>query len=90
MDVACFMHDVIHVLNVPGMTGPMPCGRKCSSEVDNQWLGVSLSRRHGDGLLLVGSTCMTRVYMHDLNLSICMTYMIRIYTSNTHDLSLHV
>uniref|UniRef100_A0A674D2H8 Integrin alpha-4-like n=1 Tax=Salmo trutta TaxID=8032 RepID=A0A674D2H8_SALTR len=30
----------------------MPCGRHCSAEVENQWLGVSLSRREQDGLVL--------------------------------------
>ncbi|XP_067116740.1 integrin alpha-4-like [Osmerus mordax] len=49
----CTLNDSRHCEQIQmSMTGPMPCGRKCSSEVDNQWLGVSLSRRHGDGLLL--------------------------------------
>ncbi|CAB1328077.1 unnamed protein product, partial [Coregonus sp. 'balchen'] len=35
-----------------GVMSDMPCGRHCSAEVDNQWLGVSLSRRQRDGLVL--------------------------------------
>uniref|UniRef100_A0A4W5P7Z8 Uncharacterized protein n=1 Tax=Hucho hucho TaxID=62062 RepID=A0A4W5P7Z8_9TELE len=35
-----------------GVMSDMPCGRHCSAEVDNQWLGVSLSRRQQDGLVL--------------------------------------
>ncbi|XP_029596404.1 integrin alpha-4 isoform X1 [Salmo trutta] len=35
-----------------GVMSDMPCGRHCSAEVENQWLGVSLSRREQDGLVL--------------------------------------
>uniref|UniRef100_A0A8C7QDX5 Integrin alpha-2 domain-containing protein n=1 Tax=Oncorhynchus mykiss TaxID=8022 RepID=A0A8C7QDX5_ONCMY len=48
----------------------MPCGRHCSAEVENQWLGVSLSRRQQDGLVLACGHRWKNVYFtkkEDLN-----------------------
>ncbi|KAJ8416929.1 hypothetical protein AAFF_G00328070 [Aldrovandia affinis] len=41
--------EEIHI----GMQSVMKCGRTCYSEIDNQWLGVSMSRQQGDGSVLV-------------------------------------
>ncbi|XP_046886496.1 integrin alpha-4 [Hypomesus transpacificus] len=72
----CTLNDSRHCEQIQiSMTGPSPCGSKCSSEVDNQWLGVSLSRRHGDGLLLACAHRWKNIYYlpegHKLPLGIC-------------------
>ncbi|KAJ8403398.1 hypothetical protein AAFF_G00351700 [Aldrovandia affinis] len=35
-----------------GIRSNVSCGKTCFAEMDNQWLGVSLSRQHSDGLIL--------------------------------------
>nr|XP_046175495.1 integrin alpha-4-like isoform X5 [Oncorhynchus gorbuscha] len=53
-----------------GIMLDMPCGRHCSAEIENQWLGVSLSRRQQDGLVLACGHRWKNVYFtkkEDLN-----------------------
>ncbi|XP_064825440.1 integrin alpha-4-like isoform X4 [Oncorhynchus masou masou] len=53
-----------------GVMLDMPCGRHCSAEVENQWLGVSISRRQQDGLVLACGHRWKNVYFtkkEDLN-----------------------
>uniref|UniRef100_A0A8C8G087 Integrin alpha-2 domain-containing protein n=1 Tax=Oncorhynchus tshawytscha TaxID=74940 RepID=A0A8C8G087_ONCTS len=60
------LFNFLHV----GVMLDMPCGRHCSAEVENQWLGVSLSRRQQDGLVLACGHRWKNVYFtkkEDLN-----------------------
>ncbi|KAJ8352176.1 hypothetical protein SKAU_G00236520 [Synaphobranchus kaupii] len=41
--------EEIHI----GMQSVKECGKTCYSEIDNQWLGVSMSRQQADGSILV-------------------------------------